>query len=371
MTTSLLSRLSFSWVPARYGKAPYFWLLSFAIFGWKYLYIAPSTTELVYLALSFLVFLPFYFYSFWCSEWRIYACMALICSFGIIWAPYNYGGSTFCIFAATMCSRLPDTRRAYITLSAIGIIIVIASVLMRLESYFWIPALIFSIPSGVGAIISERLTRSNESLLKKQEEVEYLAAISERERIARDLHDLLGHTLSVITLKAELAGKLLDRNPEACKKEINDIEQTARQALAEVRAAVIGYRATGLGYELQSAKKTLDAAEVTLLSEIEQFTIPSAQENVLALALREAITNIIRHAQATQCHIRLYQHDAHVVLKISDNGLAGQTGAVRKGSGLNGMSERVLSLGGSLQVQASPDATGLHLELSLPLKEKK
>ncbi|MBI3729483.1 MAG: sensor histidine kinase [Burkholderiales bacterium] len=370
MTTSLLSRLSFPWVPARYGKAPYFWLLSFAIFGWKYLYVAPTSKELVYLALSFLVFLPFYFYSFWYSDWRIFVCIVLICGFGIIWAPYNYGGSTFCIFAATMCSRLPDTRKAYVSLSAIGMVIVIASVLMRLESYFWIPALIFSIPSGVGAIIGERLARSNENLLKKQEEVEYLAALAERERIARDLHDLLGHTLSVITLKAELAGKLLDRNPEACKKEINDIEHTARQALAEVRAAVIGYRATGLGHELQSAKNTLDAAQVTLSSDIEQFAIPSAQENVLALAVREAITNIIRHAQASQCHIRLYLQDAHAVLKISDNGVAGKTGAVRKGSGLNGMNERVQALGGSLQVSASPSATGLQLELSLPMKEE-
>ncbi|BBB65729.1 histidine kinase [Undibacterium sp. YM2] len=370
MTRKILSILSFPWVPARYGKAPYFWLLSFAIFGWKYLYVTPTVEEIACLALSLLLFLPVYFYSFWCSGWRLYACIIFICTQGVMWAPYNYGGSTFCIFAATICSRLPDTRKAYLTLFCIGIVIVSASLLMHLDSYFWVPALIFSIPSGAGAIISERLGRSNENLLKKQEEVEYLAALAERERIARDLHDLLGHTLSVITLKAELAGKLLDRNPEACKKEINDIEHTARQALAEVRAAVIGYRATGLGHELQSAKKTLDAAEVTLLSEIEQFTIPSAQENVLALALREAITNIIRHAHASQCHIRLYQHDAHVILKISDNGVAGQTGAVRKGSGLNGMSERVLALGGSLQVQVAPGAIGLHLELSLPLKEK-
>lgn len=370
MSKSILSTLSFPWVPVRYGKAPYFWLFSFAIFGWKYLYVAPNSQELIALTLSLLFFLPVYFYSFWCSGWRIYACIVTVCAMGIIWAPYNFGGSTFCIFAATMTARLPDTRKAYLTLLAVGMAIMIASILMKLETFFWVPAIIFSIPSGIGAIMGERLSRSNENLIAKQQEVEYLAALSERERIARDLHDLLGHTLSVITLKAELAGKLLDRNPEACKKEIHDIEHTARQALAEVRAAVIGYRATGLGHELQSAKNTLDAAQVALLCDVEQFTMPPNLENVLALAVREAITNIIRHAQASQCHIQLQRQGSHIVLKISDNGIAGKTGVVHKGSGLNGMSERVHALGGSLQVSTKPDITGLHLELSLPMKEE-
>ncbi|MCH8620856.1 sensor histidine kinase [Undibacterium sp. TS12] len=372
MSAKLQSILSFPWVPSRYGKAPYFWLLSFVIMGWKYLYVKPGSTELPLLLACILVFLPIYFYSFWqTASWRIYASITLICTMGIVWAPYNYGSSTFCIFAATMCSRLPDSKRAYMCLLSIGLVIGIASYLMDLTTMFWVPALIFSIASGAGAIIGERLTRSNESLLKKQEEVEYLAALAERERIARDLHDLLGHTLSVITLKAELAGKLQERNPAACKKEINDIEHTARQALAEVRAAVIGYRATGLGHELESAKNALDAAQVNLITDVKQFTMPHAVENVLALALREAVTNIIRHAQASQCQISLSMEKTNAIMKISDNGIADQTKMLLKGSGLKGMNERVQALGGNLQISSRTDTSGLQIDISLPVHEKK
>ncbi|PXX43329.1 sensor histidine kinase [Undibacterium pigrum] len=367
----LIAIFSSPWVPARYGKAPYFWLLSFTIMGWKYLYVTPGLQEISLLAISILAFLLIYFYSFWQTGWKNLACITVICAMGIAWAPYNYGGSTFCIFAATMCSRMTDTRQAYLGLLTIGLVVALSSFIFKFEATFWIPAIIFSIPSGVGAIIGERLTRSNESLLKKQEEVEYLAALAERERIARDLHDLLGHTLSVITLKAELAGKLLERNPDACKKEIHDIEHTARQALAEVRAAVIGYRATGLGHELQSAKNALDAAQVSLVTDIQAINIPAATENVLALAVREAVTNIIRHAEASICHIKLSILDQYVRLTITDNGVAGQKLSINKGSGLNGMSERVRALGGSVQVLIKPDTPGLHLELSLPLKEEK
>lgn len=365
----MIQRLSPPWVPSRYGKAPYFWLLSFLIFGWKYLYVPPTATEIICLIVSLLVFLPFYFYSLWHSGWKINVCIAVSCALGILWAPYNYGGSSFCIFAATMCSRQPDTRKAYLCLLMNGLTVTIASIAMRLETYFWAPTIIFGAASGLGAIISERLTRSNESLLKKQEEVEYLAALTERERIARDLHDLLGHSLSVITLKAELAGKLLERNPTASKNEIADIERTARQALAEVRAAVVGYRASGLKHELQSAQHALEAAQVALVTEIEQFNMPPSIENVVTLAVREAVTNIMRHAQASKCHIRLAQVNRQVLLKISDNGIAGMTQSLRKGSGLNGMTERVQSLGGSLHIHTTPQAQGLHLELSLPIKE--
>ncbi|WP_230412179.1 sensor histidine kinase [Undibacterium hunanense] len=375
MSTSIFNHLSPPWVPPRYGKAPYFWLLSFAIFGMKYFYIAPQAREILLLAASLVFFLPVYFYSFWSSGWRIHACILVVCAMGIVWAPVNFGGSTFCIFAATMCSRIPDTSKAYRALWVIAGIIIIATVSMRLETFFWVPAIIFSIPSGIGAIIGERLTRSNENLLRKQEEVEHLAALAERERIARDLHDLLGHTLSVITLKAELAGKLFDKNPAASKKEISDIEHTARQALAEVRAAVIGYRATGLLHELQSAKNALSAAAVELETEIEKVRLPAATENVLALAVREAVTNIIRHAQASICKIHLTAGNGRVELHIADNGVATHSIAandndgkqtLHKGSGLNGMDERVRALGGTLNIRIEQ---GLTLHLSVPLKE--
>ena len=137
------------------------------------------------------------------------------------------------------------------------------------------------------------------------EEIEHLAKVAERERIARDLHDLLGHTLSLITLKAELARKLVDRDPQRAKQEMLDVEQTSRAALADVREAISGYRGEGLAAELIRARKTLETAGISVDSDIAELPLTPAQETVLALALREAMTNVVRHAQARRCSVQL------------------------------------------------------------------
>lgn len=355
------------WVPARYGKAPYFWLVSFVMFGWKYLYVSPTSLELWMLLVSFSFFLPLYFCSFWLHDWRAGLCIAFTCGLGIVWAPHNYGGSSFVIFAAAMCARFPDKRHAYFGIGLVMATVASSSFFMRLESFFWVPALIFSVPSAFGAVVGEALLRTNEKLYRKQEEVEHLAALAERERIARDLHDLLGHTLSVITLKAELARKLFDRDSVACKKEIGEIETTARQALAEVRSAVLGYRDTGLVHELRSAQNTLASAQVSFSSDIQIDVLPAAAENIIALALREAITNIIRHSQATACKVSLATRGNRLLFQISDNGFLLQPEIARsisKGNGLLGMGERVLALGGSLNVSTKG---GVTIAIELPL----
>jgi len=191
-----------------------------------------------------------------------------------------------------------------------------------------------------------------------------MARIAERERISRDLHDLLGHTLSMITLKAELAGKLLERDPQACRSEIRDIEQTARKALSEVRSAVTGIRQTGFAHELATARASLAAANVGFTEQVQPCVLPAALENVLSLALREAVTNILRHAGASHCEVRMALESGMVVLRVRDNGRALDDGAIVHGSGLSGMKERVAALGGRLALRAD---RGLALELSLPM----
>ncbi|MRV74515.1 sensor histidine kinase [Duganella sp. FT92W] len=355
------------WVPPRLGRAPYLWLVSLAFFGWKYFYVRPSALELAALVLTLAVFLPVYFASFWVYNRAVVPYILLTFALGVAWAPFNFGACTFFIFAGAMCSHFDRQAVAYASLAGILLSAAAIALLVDLPLSFLMPTLAAGTPVGIATIMDARVQRSREQLLKKQEEVEHLARIAERERISRDMHDLLGHTLSLITLKAELAARLLERDPAACRNEIRDIETSARQALAEVRSAVSGYRETGLAHELARAKAALSAAGVALDTDVALAAgaaIPAVAENVLALALREAVTNILRHADAQACVVRLAMEDGMLVLRIRDDGKAD---AVMPGNGLRGMRERVEHLGGWLSLSATQ---GMALELHLPMNKE-
>jgi two-component system sensor histidine kinase DesK len=196
-----------------------------------------------------------------------------------------------------------------------------------------------------------------------------LAAVAERERIARDLHDVLGHTLSVIVLKAELAGRLVERDPERAIREMADVERTARTALAEVREAIGGYRAKGLAAELEMARGTLAAAGVALSCESPIPRLAVEEETVLALAVREAVTNIVRHARAQHCRMRFANTaDKFRSLVVEDDGAGMLQAGVRhiEGNGLRGMRERVVALGGRLLI-GDGDGVGTTLRIELPV----
>lgn len=204
--------------------------------------------------------------------------------------------------------------------------------------------------------------RMHRKLHKANEEIEQLAKVAERERIARDLHDVLGHTLSVITLKSELAGKLMDRDPARAGKEIREVEEISRRALSDVRDAIRGYRAQGLTAELAQAKSTLETAGLTVQCDAATtMKIPAMQESVLALAVREAVTNVVRHSKAHICRMRLEQQNGSCRLEIHDDGVGIASG---EGNGLRGMRERVEMLGGTLERFSQ---SGTMLVITLPL----
>lgn len=204
--------------------------------------------------------------------------------------------------------------------------------------------------------------RANHALERANSEIERLTQEAERERIARDLHDLLGHTLTAITVKLDLARRLLARDPDRARTEIVEAEQTARHALAEVREAVSGYRAEGLDVEISRARRTLLSARVRLTTTLAPVPLTPGQVTVLCLALREAVTNIVRHAHATLCRVALFAGDSTVHLTIEDDGCGGP---VREGNGLRGMRERLHSVQGTLHLASLPQGT--RLELTLPL----
>jgi two-component system sensor histidine kinase DesK len=354
------------WIPPEQGRVPYFWLLSLGYMFWKFAYVAPGALEVALLVLTFVVFIPLYCASYWARGWQVVACMLAGCLIGAAWVRCNVGSATFFIFACAMAGRIVEVRRAMLAIGAVIVLALLTSLQVegtQMRLLFVMPILTVSLPVGLGAVMDARLRRSRQALLRKQEEVEHMATIAERERISRDLHDLLGHSLSLIALKAELARKLAQRDLDACTREVGDIETSARQALAEVRAAVSGYRESGLAHALAGARASLAAAGVELDEQVERMQLAPATEHVLALALREAVTNVVRHAGARRCRLSLGGENGSVVLRVVDDGERLQGAALRPGNGLAGMQERVAALGGELALRVG---AGLALELRVP-----
>lgn len=190
-----------------------------------------------------------------------------------------------------------------------------------------------------------------------QDEVARLAATEERLRIARDLHDLLGHSLSLIVLKSELAGRLAEE-PAQVRQELGDIESVARKALLEVREAVTGYRQRSLAEEIDNARVVLAAAGVRPEVRVSGTPLPSLLDGLFGWTVREGITNVVRHARASRCEIKMTFDGGTATLEIMDDG-GGENGPYQMGSGLRGLTERVSGAGGT--VTAGPEPGGGHL----------
>src|SRR3989442_12805930 len=218
---------------------------------------------------------------------------------------------------------------------------------------------------GIAAVAGRLLVEANQQLSQAREQMARLAVGEERLRFAGDLHDLLGHSLSVIALKSELAGRLIKTTPGLAAHEVEDIEQVARDALREVRDAVAGYRQPSLSAELAGAREALTAAGIELRAEGEHMPLPPAVEAVLAWAVREGVTNVMRHSQAKRCNIRITSRDGRVTVEVVDNGRGGTPEA---GSGLHGLRERVLERGGTLTAEPLPHE-GFRLRATLPLAQ--
>ena len=312
------------------------------------------------------VFLPLYF-GFFRSGERVRTWLAFaVAGLGYALIPFNPGGNTFLIYAFALVATVFAARTA-IVISALML------AAMALE-FFWVMptpelALAYTLLVALigtmvvaGILFSRLRWRRNADLRLSQEEVRRLAAMAERERIGRDLHDLLGHTLSVIVLKSELAGKLLDRDANAARAQIGEVESVARQALAQVREAVAGIRSTGLQAELAAARLALLSADVHLDQRLPSVAMDEKTENVMAMAVREAVTNILRHAGARRVEVELREDGDRVMLSIADDG---RGGIVRHGNGLTGMKERLASVRGTLDVDSAVGA-GTRLTLCAP-----
>ena len=224
--------------------------------------------------------------------------------------------------------------------------------------------------AGIGLLmlLIRDLRDRNAELVEARAELATLAVAQERERFARDLHDLLGHSLSVIAIKAELAGRLASVDGERAAAEIGDVERVARQALGEVRDAVSGYRRPTLADELAGARMALTAAGIECEVERDGVTLPADVEAVLAWAVREGATNVIRHSAASRCVVRVGGSAGSAVVEVVDDGAARSNGAGGAGQGLAGLRERAAALDGSVAA-GRRDGGGYGLVVRVPVRE--
>ena len=295
------------------------------------------------------VFLPLYVAGYRATDDRqLLLIVGATAGLGLAGSLINGGASVFVIYAAAAAAYLEPMRRAVLVIAALvgvlGLMLAISPTPLPWRFVGLAPALIFTIVTGAANLFDAERERAQRRMERADEEIERLAALAERERIARDLHDLLGHTLSLIVVKSELAARLAESEPARAGDEMRDVERIGREALAEVRVAVVGYRAKGLRGELDGARRALAAAGVEATVEADLPALPIAHESALALALRESVTNVVRHADARHATIRIGVEESRVVLEVADDG---RGGSGHEGAGLTGMRERIAALGGA------------------------
>jgi two-component system, NarL family, sensor histidine kinase DesK len=256
--------------------------------------------------------------------------------------------TVFFVYAAAFAAGSSSRRTARRWFIALSILLLGMAALSPMDMPFRLGA--FAVPIVLVWLIGSSVMTEAENLRESAHlrvdnvRIERLATLGERERIARDLHDLLGHTLTGIVVRAQLIRKVAPSDPARAAAEATDIEHLARDALTEVRAAVSGWRHHALDTEVDIARDVLTAAGVELLVHTEtNVSMSPAVEATVALAMREAVTNVVRHAEARVCRIGIITAGDDVRLTVADDGRG--TGAP-DGSGLSGMRERITALGG-------------------------
>ncbi|MEO3875852.1 sensor histidine kinase [Nonomuraea sp. B12E4] len=295
----------------------------------------------------------------------------------VLGPPWAYVSFVFVV--STLATAL--TGAAFAAATAVTAIVEVVALVLRGVSFggiWWVPVAVAVQAATVNSLMRMGLLLAR--LDAARAEVAQLAVENERLRFARDLHDILGHTLTTITIRSQLATRLAHTDPDRAAREMTDVERSARQALDEVRHAVSGYRAPALSEELDKAARGLRLAGIELAVSPADGPIPAAAEALLAWVVREAATNVLRHSRARRCWIDLRVDATAASLEVRDDGPPANSppegglleagvqrgGQHRPGSGLTGLAERLTQAGGLLEV-GRPAGGGYRLYARVPL----
>ncbi|WP_187274063.1 histidine kinase [Paenibacillus sp. N3.4] len=275
--------------------------------------------------------------------------------FSTVYSPYLI---YMFFYMMPLLSMLPTTKQFIIMLSGL-LLTVIVIILLDFNLFYgeglwyFLPSLVVMLVLPFGIRAKVRANDLKEKLNLANDEIARLAAMDERQRISRDLHDTLGHTLSLITLKSELAEKLMIKQPERALQEVKDIQATSRAALKQVRVLISGMHAISIDDEIERSKEILSTAGIAFKVEgsFGSWQAPPLVQNILGMCLREAVTNVIKHSGATACMLMLHEEDAKWMITITDNGPVcneNKASSPSSGRGLLGMKERLELIEGTI-----------------------
>ena len=346
-------------------EKPWIWLIFSLYYFVPYHYMILSNNELSFLAGAYILFVVIYLWATTLKDNNAWKAIFVMLMLALVVTPTSPGASIFFTYIGFFIGFCYTTR-VYLILLGTLILTILA-----LHFYFQNPVPFFALPALTGVLALslwgyiERIRGAAQlHWLQSRQEIQQLAVIAERERIARDLHDILGHTLSSIALKAELAEKLLQQQKiDDVGVHLSDLHKIARESLSLVRQTVSGYKHRGLSGEVIQLcdKLRQNGFSVNLTGEIPSLT-PRA-EMALILALTELTTNVLRHSNGNHCQISFQLDDESVVITMQDNG---HIKSITPGNGLNGIQERLHALAGDISAKIS---NGCRFDITLPAQE--
>ena len=363
--------------PAKFGFFPYMFLIYLFMPGY-YIFFEPGL-KMVAGYVLLVIFLVTYrqLYQFIESDNKTYTywLMLQVSIILILAIFYNINNLFLGFFPANFIGYYKDRRKFVFALILFGITIISPLIIRLNELYpnnmlYFIPFIVIMLvsPFGIRSLVNKM--ELEKQLDEANERIKELVKRDERMRIARDLHDTLGHTLSLITLKSQLVGKLITKDSNRAIVEAKEIERTSRAALAQVRELVSDMRTITVSEELIESESILEAAGISFFihGETKLTGIPVLTQNILSMCLREGVTNVVKHSGATKCLVHIAQKTGEILISIHDNG-KGISLNNKAGNGLKGMSERLELIDGAVNI-VTENGTKLTITVPIIVKER-
>ncbi|MGE8080637.1 sensor histidine kinase [Peribacillus loiseleuriae] len=362
--------------PKSTGLSPYVGII-FCILPFYFIFKSSSLFVIFFGIIMIILFFTSYRFAFILKGWPVYVFVAIQIVISVAMTAL-FGYIYFSLFLAYFIGNVQN-KAGFISLYIVHLVSTMAAVSLGFifQKEIFVSQLPFIVISVIGVIllpVSTYNRNKREELEEKLEDankrISELVKIEERQRIARDLHDTLGQKLSLIGLKSDLASRLMEINPKSAKNEINDIRQTARTALNEVREMVSEMRGTKLEDEVLRIRQILKAAQMDFSMEGDTNlpNTPLLVENVLSMCLKEAVNNVVKHSKATWCKLSIEELRTELLIKVQDDGVGIQKTEFFHGNGLKGMKERLEFVNGSLEIQSS-EGTTLYIRVPNGIKK--